>query len=80
MRVKKRGFVFIVLTLFSLVLLSGLFFSLVSAEIAGCYVYSGAAEDLYCASGISNTQAQEDCETYANCDIKKHFLPGNDCV
>jgi hypothetical protein len=75
MGVKKRGFVLVVFALFLIVLLSQLIF----AEVAGCYVYSEGSEDLYCVQGTLDTQAQEDCDSFPNCNMAESFLPGADC-
>ncbi|PIZ51457.1 hypothetical protein COY27_03640 [Candidatus Woesearchaeota archaeon CG_4_10_14_0_2_um_filter_33_13] len=76
MVVKKRGSVVLVLALFALILIS----TPISAEVAGCYVYPTASEDLYCVPGVLDTIAKEDCLTYPGCDINQHFLPGANCA
>ncbi|MDP3990164.1 MAG: carboxypeptidase regulatory-like domain-containing protein [archaeon] len=74
MRCQKRGF-YVVLSLFLLVF----FASVVSAQTEGCYVYPGGSEDLYCISGVLDTDAQADCEENVDCSFEDHFIPGSDC-
>jgi hypothetical protein len=72
MDIKKRGILVIVFTILVL------FSYLSSAEVAGCYLYS-QSEDLYCVPEILDTEAKADCDTYPNCDMAEHFIPGSDC-
>ncbi|MBT4805179.1 hypothetical protein HON71_03330 [Candidatus Woesearchaeota archaeon] len=73
--IKKRGTFLVVLSLFLLAALS--FLSL--ADVAGCYLYPEASEDLYCQAGILDTEAQVDCEFYDSCSMDQHFFPTSDC-
>lgn len=73
---KKRGIFLVVLAVFFVILLSNF---LSSAEVGGCYIYSGGSEDLYCIEGILQSEAEQDCADYSNCDIATHFIPGSDC-
>ncbi len=71
---------FYVVLALSLILLAPLAFSPVSAAVNGCYTYSKASEDLYCASGgILEDEAKADCAKYPDCKIDQHFIPGSDC-
>ncbi|MBI4980005.1 carboxypeptidase regulatory-like domain-containing protein [Candidatus Woesearchaeota archaeon] len=76
---KKRGMFYVVLAL-CLILLAPLAFNPVNAAVNGCYTYSKASEDLYCASGgILEDEAKADCVKYPDCKIDQHFIPGSDC-
>jgi hypothetical protein len=72
---KKRGTILVVLGLFLLVMLS----LLSLAETSGCYVYSEASEDLYCLEGVLDTEAQEDCDFYSDCNMAQDFITNSDC-
>ena len=73
---KKRGLFAVVLALLLISLFSQ---STLSQEVQGCYVYSGASEDLYCVEGVSSSEAQLDCDQYLDCSMGEHFIPGSDC-
>lgn len=72
---KKRGFVVLVL-----VLLLAVFSISVLAETSGCYVYPDASEDLYCISGVLDTEADADCSQHDDCDLSQHFVAGSNCA
>ena len=77
---KKRGLILVVLFLF--ILFSTVYLSYSQEEggsisvVEGCYVYPQASEDLYCVAGVTNQEAQDDCN---NCDLNEHFIPNSDC-
>ncbi|MEK6950331.1 MAG: carboxypeptidase regulatory-like domain-containing protein [Nanoarchaeota archaeon] len=78
MSVLKRGPIIV-----ALVLLVVLFFLLNAfnsqAQVAGCYIYPSASEDLYCVFDTLDTEAAEDCDTHPGCSLSQYFLPGQDC-
>ncbi len=45
----------------------------------GCYTYAGNDEALYCQPGISQAEAQRDCDLFTDCDISQDFIPNSDC-
>ncbi len=64
------------------VLLLALFLLLASLSalaVNGCYVYPLAREDLYCVSGISDTEAEANCDQYADCSMSQYFIPSSNC-
>jgi len=50
----------------------------VSAETSGCYFYPAADASYYCAPGITDTIAQEDCAQHADCSLEQYFV-AKDC-
>src|SRR3989338_8388756 len=72
---EKRELIVVVLSILILLLWA----SFVSADVSGCYVYPQTDEDLYCVEGVLQSEAQQDCEQYADCDINDYFIPGSDC-
>jgi len=69
--VKKRG-LFLVLLLLVITIIS------VSAETSGCYFYPDADPSYYCAPGITDTIAQEDCAQHGDCTLEQYFV-AKDC-
>ncbi len=73
MTCQKRGMVVLLLALFLLLVSSS------ALAVNGCYVYPLAREDLYCISGISDTEAEGDCDQYSDCSLSQYFIPSSDC-
>ncbi len=79
MRVQKRGLfeVDLVVLLF-LILLVSIPFS--GAETTGCYTYAGTEdESLYCAPGILQSEAAQDCDQHDDCTLLDNFIPNSNC-
>ena len=66
----------VVLVLFLLILSA----SSVVGQTTGCYIYPKGSEDLYCQSGVSDTEAQADCGEHPDCSMQQHFVPGSNCA
>lgn len=74
MTAEKRGLFFVVFALFLLFI-----FAYSALAEAGCYLYAGGDEDLYCQS-VERVEAETDCDSFADCNMDQDFVPGNDCL
>ena len=72
---QKRGIAVVVLALFLLLIIP----TLTKADVSGCYVYPQGREDVYCVPNTLDTEAQTDCNSYNDCSMSEHFIPGSSC-